>query len=121
MYAGTTPARAGEVLDIVTRELADVAEKGLTAQELDRAKTHMKGSLALSLEDTGGRMSRLGKSEIGHGEILSIDQIFDRINAVTTEEARVVAEDVLTRPRTVAVIGPFDEGAFDAYAGVPSG
>ncbi|HVM11077.1 MAG TPA: pitrilysin family protein [Actinomycetota bacterium] len=120
VYAGTTPSRAGEVLDIVTRELADIAEKGVTSEELDRAKTHMKGSLALSLEDSGGRMSRLGKSEIGHGEILSLDQIFERVDAVTTEDARVVAEEVLARPRTVAVVGPFDEGAFDRYAGAPA-
>jgi predicted Zn-dependent peptidase len=120
VYAGTAPGRAEEVLKIVTRELASVAEKGLTPDELDRAKSHMKGSLALSLEDTGGRMSRLGKSEVGHGEILSMDQIFERIDSVTAEDARSVAEAVLGRSRAVTVIGPFDTGAFDAYAGVPS-
>lgn len=120
VYAGTAPSRAREVLEIVTRELGDLAEKGLTPDELDRAKSHMKGSLALSLEDSGGRMSRLGKSEIGHGEILSIDQIFERIDSVTSEDARSVAEEVMRRPRAVTVIGPFEEGAFDAYAGSPA-
>ena len=38
----------------------------------------MKGSLVLSLEDTSGRMSRIGKSEIGHGEILSVDEVLAR-------------------------------------------
>ncbi|HZA60364.1 MAG TPA: pitrilysin family protein [Actinomycetota bacterium] len=118
VYAGTTPARATEVLEIITRELEEVAEKGLTGDELDRAKSHMKGSLALSLEDTGGRMSRLGKSEIGHGEILSIDQIFERIDSVTAEDAKGVGEAVLSRPRAVTVIGPFDEGTFESFAGM---
>jgi predicted Zn-dependent peptidase len=117
VYAGTTPSRADEVLSIVTAELEDVAEKGLTSDELDRAKSHMKGSLALSQEDTGGRMTRLGKSEIGHGEILSIDEIIERIDAVTAEDAREVARTVLTRPRSVTVIGPFREEEFRAYAG----
>jgi predicted Zn-dependent peptidase len=117
VYAGTTPSRAQEVLSIVIAELEDVAEKGLTSDELDRAKSHMKGSLALSQEDTGGRMTRLGKSEIGHGEILSIDEIIERIDAVTAEDAREVAQTVLTRPRAVTVIGPFREGEFETYAG----
>jgi predicted Zn-dependent peptidase len=117
VYAGTTPSRANEVLSIVTAELEDVAEKGLTSDELDRAKSHMKGSLALSQEDTGGRMTRLGKSEIGHGEILSIDEIIERIDAVTPEDAREVAGTVLSRPRAVTVIGPFREGEFEGYAG----
>jgi predicted Zn-dependent peptidase len=117
VYAGTTPSRAKEVLSIVTAQLEDVAEKGLTADELDRAKSHMKGSLALSQEDTGGRMTRLGKSEIGHGEILSIDDVFDRIDAVTPDDARDVAEAVLTRPRAVTVIGPFGKTEFETYAG----
>jgi predicted Zn-dependent peptidase len=117
VYAGTTPSRANEVLSIVSAELEDVAGKGLTSDELERAKSHMKGSLALSQEDTGGRMTRLGKSEIGHGEILSIDEVMERIDAVTSEDAREVAETVLTRPRAVTVIGPFRKGQFESYAG----
>jgi len=117
VYAGTTPAKAEEVLELVRRELAEVAEKGLAPDELDRAKSHMKGSLALSLEDSGGRMSRLGKSEIGHGEILSMDEVIERIDSVTADDARAVAEDVLTQPKALAVIGPFEEGAFDSFAG----
>lgn len=117
VYAGTTPARAQEVLSIVVGELEQVAQKGLTSEELARAKSHLKGSLALSQEDTGGRMSRLGKGEIGHGEILTIEEIFERIEGVTAEETQEVAESVLSRPRTVSVIGPYDEHEFDGFAG----
>ena len=66
---GAHPARAGEVIGLLRRELADVAGGGLTEVEFDRAKGHVKGSMVLALEDPGGRMSRLGKSEIAHGEI----------------------------------------------------
>jgi hypothetical protein len=74
-YAGTTPARAKEVLDLVREQLADVADGALSEEEFDRAKGHMKGSLVLSLEEPSSRMSRLGISEISHGEILTVNQI----------------------------------------------
>jgi predicted Zn-dependent peptidase len=117
VYAGTTPARAREVMELVTRELDELAENGMTSEELERAKGHMRGALVLTMEDSGGRMTRLGKSEIGHGEILSMDEIIERIEAVTREDAQEIARDILLRPRSVAVIGPFDQGAFDEFAG----
>src|SRR5438445_2277657 len=64
VYAGTTPSKADQVLSIARGELAEVAEGGLSGEEIERAKGHMKGSLVLSLEDTSGRMSRIGRSEI---------------------------------------------------------
>jgi predicted Zn-dependent peptidase len=88
-------------------ELEDVANKGLGPDEFERAKGHMKGSLVLSLEDPGGRMSRLGKSEIGHGETLTVNQLLGRIDAVTAEDAARAAERVLSQPMTVTVLGPF--------------
>jgi predicted Zn-dependent peptidase len=111
-YAGTTPGRAREVLAIMREQLADVAEGGLTDAEFERAKGHMKGSLVLSLEDPSGRMSRLGKSEISHGEILTVNQVLQRIDGVTPEDARRVAKRVLAQPMSLAVIGPFDRKAF---------
>jgi predicted Zn-dependent peptidase len=106
-YAGTTPGRAREVLSIVRGQLGEVAEKGLAPDEFERAKGHMKGSLVLSLEDPGGRMSRLGKSEISHGETLSVSQILARISAVTPDDARRASERVLSQPMTTTVLAPF--------------
>jgi predicted Zn-dependent peptidase len=111
-YAGTTPARAEEVIGLLRRELQDVATGGLTEEEFERAKGHVKGSLVLSLEDPGGRMSRLGKSEIAHGEILTVSQTLARIEHVTLQDARRVAERVLSQPMTLTVLGPFPAGAF---------
>ncbi len=113
VYAGTTPSRAHDVLSVINRELRDVAERGLAPAELDRAKAHVKGSLVLSQEDTGSRMNRLGKSEIGRGELLSVDEVIERIDAVTADEARQVGEAVLSGPASLAVIGPFAKSAFD--------
>ena len=57
-------------------------------------------------------MSRLGKSEIGHGEILTIDQALERIDAVTAEDALRAARRVLSQPMTLTVLGPFGKDAF---------
>ena len=95
------------MLRIVQDEMADLADGGLTEQELERAKGHMKGSLVLSLEDTSGRMSRIGKSEISHGEILSVDEVLERIDAVTFDDAVRTAREVFRQPMALTVVGPF--------------
>jgi len=105
-YAGTTPTRAVEVVGLMRRELEDVRDGGLTPEEFARAKSHVKGSTVLSLEDPSGRMSRLGKSEIAHGEILTLNETLARVEAVTLDDARRVAEQVLSQPMTLAAVGP---------------
>ena len=111
-YAGTTPSRARDVVSLLRRELELVRDGGLTDDEFERARGHVKGSMVLSLEDPGGRMSRLGKSEIAHGEILSVDQALRRIDQVSLDDAHRVAERVLSQPMTLTVLGPFSAGAF---------
>jgi predicted Zn-dependent peptidase len=104
-YAGTTPGRAKEVVALMRRELEDVRDGGLTSEEFERAKGHVKGSTVLSLEDPGGRMSRLGKSEISHGEILTVGESLRRLDAVTLDDAHRVAHRVLSQPMTLTVLG----------------
>jgi predicted Zn-dependent peptidase len=116
-YAATTPRRAAEVIRILREQFADVRDGGLTVEEFERAKGHVKGSTVLSLEDPGGRMSRLGKSEIAHGEILGVNESLRRIDAVTLDDARRVAERVLSQPMTLTVLGPFGPSAFEGALG----
>jgi predicted Zn-dependent peptidase len=111
-YAGTAPSRAEQVLGLIRDELVSVAERGLDTDEFERAKGHLKGSLVLSLEDTSGRMSRLGRSEVSHGEILTVDELLERIEAVTMDDAKRAAERVLNQPMALAVVGPFEQDAF---------
>jgi predicted Zn-dependent peptidase len=113
-YAGTTPSRAKEVVALMREQIDTFAAGGIEAEEFERAKGHVKGSLVLSLEDPGSRMSRIGKSEIAHGEILTVDQALRRIGAVRLDDARRVAHRVLSRPMTLTVLGPFGARAFSA-------
>ena len=112
VYAGCLPAKAREVLKICREQLDEVTTEGITAEELARGKGQLKGSMVLGLEDTGSRMSRLGKSELVHNEILTVDEVIRRIDAVTLEDTRAVASDVLADSTLgLAVIGPFDDDA----------
>ncbi|MCL6537593.1 MAG: insulinase family protein [Acidothermus sp.] len=113
VYAGCQPSRAREVLDLCREQLAAVVRHGLTAEELARGKGQLAGSLVLGLEDTGSRMSRLGKAELVYGELPTVDELLARIDAVTADDVREVAERVLAVPPTLAVIGPFAGNDFD--------
>jgi predicted Zn-dependent peptidase len=100
---------------LIYEELDRLVESGITKQELDRAKGHMRGGVVLSLEDPSSRMTRLGKSELVHGEIISIDDVIARIEDVSIEDVAGVAQDLLKREsRVVSVIGPF---TVDDFAG----
>jgi len=109
VYAGCHPDRASQVIELCREQLSLAAALGLSAEELERGKGQMRGGLVLGLEDTGSRMSRLGKAELVYGELLSVDNIIDRINRVTLDEVSAVAGEVLTATPTLAVVGPFDE------------
>jgi predicted Zn-dependent peptidase len=112
VYAGCAPGRVDEVLGLVREQLALVVDKGVTEDELRRSKGQMRGSLVLGLEDTGSRMSRLGKGELVHGELLTVDDVLARIDAVTLDDVHAVARDVLSRPLALGVLGPFGDKDF---------
>ncbi len=112
VYAGCAPRRADEVLALCREQLEQVAAAGITDDELARAKGQSRGSLVLGMEDTGSRMSRIGKSELVHGELLSVDEILARVDAVTLDDVQAVAADLLARPLALGVIGPFDDHDF---------
>ncbi len=117
VYAGTTPQNAETVIDIVRGEIDSILNDGITPAELARAKGHVRGALVLSSEDPGSRMNRLGKQQLTTGEIVSIDEMIDRFDAINLDDVKRVAQDVLgSGIFRVTVVGPFDEDAFDRYA-----
>lgn len=116
IYAAAGPERVSEVLTLVRKEIDSLLEKGITEEELDRGKGHLKGSMMLGLEDTSGRMSRLGKGELCHGEILSPDEMIARIDAVTLDDVQAVARETFgTAPWALAVVGPAGEWDFSEF------
>ena len=116
VYAGTAPSRTAEVLQLIGEELERLLQDGVTDYELALAKGHLKGSLALALEDSGSRMNRIGRSELVHGEVLSVSELVERTDAVTRADVQRVAERVLGNERVVALVGPFEEAALTEMA-----
>jgi predicted Zn-dependent peptidase len=112
VYAGCAPGKVEEVLDLIRTELARVAADGVTAEEVARGKGMAKGSYVLGLEDSGSRMSRLAKSELLYGELMPVDELLARVDAVTADEVHAVAAGLLSQSMSLAVVGPFDEAAF---------
>nr|WP_239143829.1 pitrilysin family protein [Actinoplanes philippinensis] len=114
VYAGCAPAKAREVLDLIRVELDRVASAGITPEELVRGKGMTKGAYVLGLEDTGSRMSRLAKSELLHGDLMGVDEMLARVDAVTLDEVHAVATQLLSGPLSLAVVGPFDDDELPA-------
>jgi len=114
IYAGTSPSRAHEVLDLIGDELDRLAAEGIPEQELEQAKGHLRGSLALSLEDSAGRMSRIGRSRLVHDEVMTYEDLVERVDSVTAEDVMRVGARVLGGERALAVVGPFQDDAFES-------
>jgi len=108
LYAGCAPARLDEVVALMSDEWAHLAADGITDAELERSIGQLCGSLVLGLEDSGSRMSRLGKAELVHGELLSLTEYLERIRAVTADQVQTLAADLANRPRSQVRVGPFD-------------
>ena len=71
------------------------------------AAGYLEGSMLLGLEDSGGRMGRLGRSLMQRSRIVTIDEHVERLRAVTTADVSRVLHRVLDSPRSLAAVGPF--------------
>lgn len=103
---GCLPGKLDAVLATVRTELERVAVDGITEREMALGKGQLRGGLVLGLEDSGARMMRLGKAELVHDELLTLDDVLTRIAGVTVDDCRAIAGEVLTRPELLAIVGP---------------
>ncbi|MGI5357820.1 M16 family metallopeptidase [Streptomyces sp. CA-252508] len=113
VYAGCRPSQVHDVLSICRDELDRVASEGLTDDEIARAIGQLKGSTVLGLEDTGALMNRLGKSELCWGDHMSVDDMLARMAAVTPDDVREVAAELLGQRTSLSVIGPLKDKQAD--------
>ena len=109
LYAGCAPGKVDQVTKLLVEEFERLASDGITAAELERSVGQLSGSMVLGLEDTSARMSRLGKSELVHGRLLSQSESLDRVRAVTAEQVRELAVELAGAPRSVVRVGPFGD------------
>lgn len=109
IYGGCAPAKVPQVISLMAAELEKLAENGISEEELRKAVGQLRGGIVLALEDTGSRMSRLGRAELVSGEFQDIEETLAQIAAVTAGEVQDLARVLATAPRTTTVVGPFEE------------
>ena len=108
VYAGTAPARLGELLEVIDGVIDGILHGGITEDEHDVARGYLQGATLLGLEDTGSRMARLGANLTVRDELISIDDHLARLRAVTRDDVDRVLHQVLAAPSVLSVVGPFD-------------
>jgi predicted Zn-dependent peptidase len=108
VHAGFDPDQASAVLGAILEQLERVVQEPVSAAELERARAYTRGRLELRMEETGAVAAWLGTGETLLPRILTVDEVVERLEAVTPEDLLRVARRV-ARPdqARLAVLGPF--------------
>ncbi len=117
LYLGTRADNLATALSVVGVELERLREQPASAEELVRAKENLKGRVVLALESTGARMNRLGSELLAGAPLLSLDEVVERIDAVTLEDLGELVGELWAPERISASgIGPAQETFESALA-----
>lgn len=106
VYAGCSPARVMQTLEVIDTELAQVAEQGLSAAELERGRGYLRGATVLAQEEASARMTTLAEAELITGELRALDEVLAAIDAVSLDDVAELASHLWSQPRQTAVVGP---------------
>jgi len=93
VYAGTSLASAAKVVQSVVGEYRKLKNEPVQEEELKRSKAQLKGSLMLSLESSTSRMSNLARQEMYFDRYYDLDELIQRIEAVTAEDLISLANE----------------------------
>lgn len=120
IYAGCSPSKAQNVVELMLTEFERLASSDVSAEELRRAVGQLSGASALALEDSDTRMTRLGRSELTLGEFVDLDESLRRLDLVTTAGIRELAEDLVSRPLSIAAVGTVDRNSLSGLTTTPA-
>jgi predicted Zn-dependent peptidase len=110
VYAGCASDKLDAVIDLTLAELRALREVAVPADELQRAKDHLKGSLMLGLESTSSRMSQLAREELYFGRHFTLDEMLAGIDRVDADDVRAAAAELFRDGASVAtVVGPVSD------------
>jgi predicted Zn-dependent peptidase len=119
IYVGTRADNVQEACEIIGRELASIHTEGVTDDELARAKEHVKGRMVLSSESTAARMGRIGKAVLFDTPLLTLDELLEKVDAVTSDDVAVLARELYAPDSlSAAAIAPSEERFRTALAPV---
>jgi len=104
-YAGTTPEKAQETLDVITAEFGRLAE-GISEEEIERAKVGLKSALILQSESSSSRAGAIGSDYYILGRVRSLDEIKDKIEETSADSILGFLRNNKFKDFTVVTIGP---------------
>jgi len=106
IYAGVAKKNLVQVVEIILHELSKIKKEGLTKAEISRAKEYIKGTMVLGLESTSARMSYLARTQSYHERVITIEEIFEKIDRATNDDIiRLANEHFLNKYLTLTIIG----------------
>jgi predicted Zn-dependent peptidase len=106
IYAGTSVENAARVVESIVKELRELKENPVPAEELRRAKDHLKGSFMLGLESTFSRMSNLARQEMYFKRFFTLDEMIQSIEEITAEQVQRIAQEFFDPEHiTLAMLG----------------
>lgn len=109
VHAGVDPSRTGRALEAILSQLADIKEQ-ISEAELKKAKEMAKGRLLLSMENSRNVAAWMGAQELLTSRILTVDEVIALVEAVTIEDLKRVAQQLLIGSRlNLAIVGSISD------------
>ncbi|KPJ69341.1 hypothetical protein AMJ44_04010 [candidate division WOR-1 bacterium DG_54_3] len=110
VYAGTSKENMKQVVDLILEQFTKIKKEGVKPEELERAREYLKGTLVLGMESTSSRMNWLAKSQFYYNRVMTIDEIFEKVDKVTQDDIIKLANQFFRDEYlTLAVIGDLEE------------
>ncbi len=104
-YAGTTPEKGQETLDVVTDQFNRLGE-GISEEEIERAKVGLKASLILQSESSSSRAGGIGSDYYILGRVRGLDEIKSKIEQTSANSVLTFLRNNKFKGFTVVTIGP---------------
>jgi predicted Zn-dependent peptidase len=116
LHAGVEPQKAGDTLSAMIEQLQILRDQPVPISELNKAREYTKGGILLSMEDTFANVGWVGRQEVLDPQVLTVDQVIERLDAVTVADVQAVAQRLFATDKlNLALVGPFkDETPFGA-------
>lgn len=111
IQSGVGNDKCEKAISMVMEEIRRIKDEKVSPQEIERAKGHIRGRMAISLESSSSLASFITSQELLCGKILTPEEKFAKISAVTAKDLQRVAKKIFTeKGLNLAIIGPFRDG-----------
>ena len=108
IYAGTTKEELKELMPVVCEEIRKIRTDLVSEQELKRAKTQLKASMLMALESSSATVEVLARQMLIFNRVISVDEMVERIEKISREDIRTIANQIFETNPTYALVGDID-------------